>query len=175
MTWTLSLQGATGIQMSHSYQLYRHVALKCVCEHSHSAQGVQIVPLAANHWNPKPQRDRLPAKLSPLGFPSGLYMECNGDYAFCHTTYSLNPHISLGLLSSTQMIDVQNLSINCTYTISSCTLLVERLEQMAEWCFHSDAMLAISVSRDNHTVWAHYSRQRVIAYLLDTDISIEMD
>lgn len=35
--------------------------------------------------------------------------------------------------------------------------------------------LAISVSRDKLTVWAHYSRQRVIAYLLHSDISIETD
>lgn len=72
MTWTLSSQRVTGIQMSHSYQLYRHVALKCVCEYAHSVQSVQIVPPAANHPNPKPQRVRLPAKLSPLGFPFGV-------------------------------------------------------------------------------------------------------
>lgn len=46
---------------------------------------------------------------------------------------------------------------------------------MAEKCCHSDGILAISISRDNHTVGAHYSRQRVIAYLLRTDISIETD
>lgn len=39
------------------------------------AHSVHIVPLAANHWNPEPQeRDRLPLKLSPLGFPAGFRM-----------------------------------------------------------------------------------------------------
>lgn len=89
--------------------------------------------------------------------------------------YSLNPHILLELLGLIKMIDVLNPSINCVYSIFSCTHRVECLEQMAEERCHSDSILAISVSRDNHTVWAHYSRQRVIAYLLHTDISIEIE
>lgn len=55
MAWTLSL-------------------LKCV-NMQKSAHSVHIVPLAANHWNPEPQeRNRLPLKLSPLGFPAGFRM-----------------------------------------------------------------------------------------------------
>ncbi len=49
-------------------EICRRAALKCVCEH---AQSVHTVPLAANHWDPKPQeRDGLHAKLSPSGFSS---------------------------------------------------------------------------------------------------------
>lgn len=142
--------------MSHSYQLYCHV-------------GVQIVPLAANHQNPKPQRDELPAKLSPLGFPFGLYMECNNDlprcYSFRHTLYLLNSHISLGLLDFTQMIDVQNPSINCVQYCFTYTPVSNAWKHMAEECCRSEGILAISVSRDNPTVWPHYNRLRVIAYL----------
>lgn len=48
--------------------------LKCVNMRKR-AHSVHIVPLAANHWNPEPQeRDRLPLKLSPLGFPAGFRM-----------------------------------------------------------------------------------------------------
>lgn len=71
---------------------------------------------------------------------------------------------------------VQTPLVNCSYGIfihvhTDCELL----EQMAEECCHSEGTLAISVSRDSHTVRAHYSRQRVIAYLLRGDISIETD
>lgn len=70
------------------------------------AHSVHIAPLAANHLNPKPQeRNRLLAKLSPLGFPFGLYMACNIDYSHCYPfsrmLHSLKPYISLGLLSFT--------------------------------------------------------------------------
>lgn len=71
---------------------------------------------------------------------------------------------------------VQTPLVNCSYSIfihvqTDCKLL----EQMVEKCCHSEGTLAISVSRDSHTVRAHYSRQQVIAYLLHSDISIETD
>lgn len=65
---TLSLQGLAcdkDSELVGSYsdvtqllKIYCHMALKCLCERAQSAQGVHIVPLAANHWNPKPRGER---------------------------------------------------------------------------------------------------------------------
>lgn len=70
--------------MSHSYQDILSHGTCALYKHTHSEQGVHRVPPAASHWNSNPQeRNWLSAKLSPLGFPFGLYMECNSDYSQC--------------------------------------------------------------------------------------------
>lgn len=167
--------------MSHSSSVVSsHGTSLFVCKHAHRVQDVQIVPVAANHWDPKLQRGRLPSKLSPLSFPSGLSIERNSDWllsllSFLSFATFNKAHISLEFLVATQMMDAQNPSINCTNSMFHSHTVLHAWDRWQKRVAFSDGILAIRVSGDNHTIWAHYSRQRVIAYLLHADISIEMD
>lgn len=107
MDSALSLFGV--IQMSHSYQDILSHGTCALCKRTHSEQGVHRVPPAASQWNPKPQeRNWLSAKLSPLGFPFGLYMECNSDYFQCFPFGYIHCSLNRG---------VQTPYMNYTYNI----------------------------------------------------------
>lgn len=92
------------------------------------AHSGHIVPLAANHINPEPQeRDRLPVKLNPSGFPVAFCLVCVTGTALVAFFFLL------GSFVFTQIIDcVPDPSLNCTYFFCSCTHGVALTEQMTE-------------------------------------------